>query len=265
MHVHYFPQRVFEAIWKFFEARGHGLWDVRSKLHGEALVAALRAQGVRRFTTLVYAHKPGMADFLNTFVRDEVQRAPELIPFGTIFAGDGDCEARALRLFEEYGFRGIKLHPFVSGEDLDDPRLMAVYAVMQRLGRILICHPGSGPVYARRDGAARVRRVLEAFPTLRVVVAHCGAFEYGDYEAVGEAFPNVWFDTAMNCVHDTVFPRSCPGRDFFLRFQDRVVFGSDFPNIPYPYESQVEALRALHLGADVEAKLFEGNAVRLLR
>jgi predicted TIM-barrel fold metal-dependent hydrolase len=262
MHVHYFPPRVFEAIWAYFER--HGLWPIHYKLHGREHVATLRAHGVERFTTLVYAHKAGMADFLNEFVREAWAEEPAMIPFGTIFAGDGEIERRALRIFDEYGFRGVKLHPFVSGDAIDDPRMFALYEVMEARDRILLCHPGSGPVYAETDGAERLRKVLTAFPRLKVIVAHCGAFEYGDYHALADAFPTVHFDTAMNCVHTHVFDRNCPGRAFFERFADRIVFGSDFPNIPYAYSEQIDAIKGLRLGEEAERAVFRGNALRLL-
>jgi hypothetical protein len=264
IHVHFFPPRVFQAIWEFFESQSHSLWSIKYKLHGQQLIQALTNEGVERFPTLVYAHKPGLAGFLNDFVRESANQFPELIPFGTIFAGDGRCEKAAQQIFEEYKFFGIKLHPFVSRENLDDPRFFPVYEIMQGLGKVLICHPGSGPVYRATDGAIRLRSVLSRFPRLKVVVAHCGAFEYGDYNALAGEFEHLYFDTAMNCVHADIFSNNCPGREFFLKHQDRILFGSDFPNIPYAYADQVAALRRLNLGAAVEQKLFNDNAASLL-
>jgi uncharacterized protein len=264
IHVHFFPASVFRAIWDYFETASRGLWPIRYRLHGREHVDALASRGVERFTTLVYAHKPGLAAYLNDFVRESADEFPQLIPFGTVYAGDGGGEVEARRLFEEYGFYGIKLHPFVSGEELDDPRLFPVYDAMQALGKVLVCHPGSGPVYPQTDGADRVRAVLTRFPALKVVVAHCGALEYGDYAALAGDFEGVYFDTAMNCVHTHVFAGNCPGRDFFLAHEDRMLFGSDFPNIPYEYDDQVASLRGLGLGPRAEAKLFGGNAARLL-
>ncbi|MBI3395586.1 MAG: amidohydrolase, partial [Spirochaetia bacterium] len=31
-HVHFFPESVFKAIWRFFDADKSGLWKVRYKL-----------------------------------------------------------------------------------------------------------------------------------------------------------------------------------------------------------------------------------------
>lgn len=264
MHVHYFPEPVFRAIWTYFETESRGLWKIRRKVWGTDLSDELSASGVERFTTLVYAHKPGLAAFLNDFVERSAATDPRLIPFGTVFAGDGSCAAVARSLFEERGFAGIKLHPFVSNEEIDDARFFPVYEIMESLGRVLVCHPGSGPVYEKTDGALRLRTVLDRFPRLRTVVAHCGAFEYGDYEALAGDFEFVYFDTAMNCVHGSVFHDNCPGQPFFERFADRILFGSDFPNIPYPYADQVSSIRARCVDEGSQSKVFQENAELVL-
>jgi uncharacterized protein len=264
IHVHFFPPALFQAIWRYFETPGHGLWKVKYKMHGRELINTLKNHGVRCLTTLVYAHKPGLADYLNNFVHESVSQYPELIPFGTIFAGDGRCGKVAKTIFEDYEFIGIKLHPFVSKEHVDDIRFSPVYEIMQDLGKVLVCHTGSVPVYNCTDGAIRVRKVLNQFPKLKVIIAHCGAYEYRDYHSLVKDFEFVYFDTAMNCVHNNVFSNNCPGRGFFIEHQDRILFGSDFPNIPYEYSYQVEAIKKLELGESVERKIFNDNAVNLL-
>ena len=45
---------------------------------------------------------------------------------------------------------------------------------------------------------------------------------------------------------------------------DRILLGSDFPNIPYPYLHQLEALARLDLGAAWLRAVCYGNAARLL-
>lgn len=262
-HVHFFPEHVFRAIWRFFEGKGSGLWTVQNRLFGRNLVEYLRKAGVKRFTTLVYAHRSGLADELNDYVESNRVLFPEIIPFGTVYAGDNPLYC-ARRIFEEYDFTGIKLHPFVSKEEIDDSRLFPVYELMESKGKILVCHPGSGPVYESTDGAKRLDRILRQFPNLRVVVAHCGAFEYGDYPILADTYEHVYFDTAMNCVHVTPFANNCPGREFFLRYSRRVLFGTDFPNVPYEYSVQVQALKVFQLGPEIEQMIFQDNARRLL-
>jgi hypothetical protein len=45
---------------------------------------------------------------------------------------------------------------------------------------------------------------------------------------------------------------------------DRILLGSDFPNIPYPYLHQLEALARLDLGTAWLRAVCHDNAVRLL-
>ncbi|MCB1324103.1 MAG: amidohydrolase family protein [Spirochaetales bacterium] len=264
IHVHFFPPAIFRAIWRYFEQGSHGLWPILYRVHTKKHVEMLRSFGVERFTSLLYAHKAGLADSLNAFVREWSAKEAALLPFGTIYCGDGNVAGKARTLFEDWNFYGIKLHPFVSHENLDDERMFDAYEVMEALDRVVVCHPGSAPVYDQTDGPRRLRRILERFPRLKVVVAHCGAFEYGDYTALAHEYEGVYFDTAMNCVHTHVFRDNCPGPSFFLQFQDRILFGTDFPNLPYDYMNQVDALKALELGEEIERKIFSENARRLL-
>jgi predicted TIM-barrel fold metal-dependent hydrolase len=48
-----------------------------------------------------------------------------------------------------------------------------------------------------------------------------------------------------------------------VRWQDRILFGSDFPNLPYPYEDERDALWRLDLPMPVYRKIFHDNAARL--
>jgi predicted TIM-barrel fold metal-dependent hydrolase len=262
-HVHFFPERLFGAIWRVFEGP-EGYWPIRYRLHGDALVDFLRAEGVERFVSLVYAHKPGTAAYLNDFVAESAARFPELVPFGTVYAGDADPLADARRCIEGYGFYGLKLQPAVSQEMPDDPRLFPIYELLQARGRMVLCHSGSAPQGWMFDGPERLRRVMERFPKLRFIVAHCGAAEYEGFAAVAADYPSVYFDTAMISVPCEGFAGNCPGAAFYQRFQDRILFGSDFPNIPYEYHAQAAGIRALGLEAPITAKIFAENANKLL-
>jgi predicted TIM-barrel fold metal-dependent hydrolase len=53
-------------------------------------------------------------------------------------------------------------------------------------------------------------------------------------------------------------------RPRLIDLADRVVLGSDFPNIPYPYAHQIEALIRLDLGDDWLRRVLHDNGMRLL-
>jgi predicted TIM-barrel fold metal-dependent hydrolase len=47
------------------------------------------------------------------------------------------------------------------------------------------------------------------------------------------------------------------------RHPDRILYGTDFPNIPYEWDRGLKALRALKLPPADEEKILSGNARRL--
>ena len=59
-------------------------------------------------------------------------------------------------------------------------------------------------------------------------------------------------------------PRSVALRPWLAAAPGRILLGSDFPNIPYPYLDQLEALARLDLGAAWLRAVCHENAVRLL-
>jgi predicted TIM-barrel fold metal-dependent hydrolase len=58
------------------------------------------------------------------------------------------------------------------------------------------------------------------------------------------------------------FPRTLLPR--LVALEDKVLLGSDFPNIPYPYAHQLEALERLGVGEDWLRSVCWRNGTRLL-
>ena len=110
-----------------------------------------------------------------------------------------------------------------------------------------------------------MRALMERHPTLTAVIAHLGAPEYAGFVAIAEDFERVHLDTTMAFTdffeEMAAFPRDLLPR--LVDLQDRVLLGSDFPNLPYPYAHQLEALERLDLGEDWLRAVCWHNAVRL--
>jgi uncharacterized protein len=98
------------------------------------------------------------------------------------------------------------------------------------------------------------------------VIAHMGAPEYSEFLEIAESFPRVRLDTTM--VFTEFFEAAAPyPHDLLPRLgelADKVLLGSDFPNIPYPYAHQLEALEALGLGKEWLRKVCWENGLALL-
>ena len=52
--------------------------------------------------------------------------------------------------------------------------------------------------------------------------------------------------------------------ELLLRYQDRIMFGSDFPLIPYPYEEEQRFVETRELPDAVARKILYENAARFL-
>jgi predicted TIM-barrel fold metal-dependent hydrolase len=103
-------------------------------------------------------------------------------------------------------------------------------------------------------------------PDLIMVVAHLGAPEYGDFLDLAEKYSFVYLDTTMvfSDFMDAIapFPRDLVRR--LAELGERIVLGTDFPNIPYRYGHQLEALARLGLGDDWLRAVCWENPARLL-
>jgi len=266
-HTHLHPPRLFAAIRRWFDE--HSNWNLRGPTEPAEIAAALRAAGVERFVFFSYAHRPGMAREVNRWLRDVAAELPDGIPLGTVHAGDDDPGAIVDEACDRFGFAGLKLHIQVQGFVADDPRLWPVYERLAALDRVLVIHVGTGPYRGPTTGVARFARVLERFPGLRAVICHMGAFETRACFALLDRFPGLHLDTTMALTPASQpFTRIDPGvvRDADLvRYQDRIVFGSDFPNLPYPYDEERRGLWARDLPLEVYRRIFYENARALFR
>jgi predicted TIM-barrel fold metal-dependent hydrolase len=144
---------------------------------------------------------------------------------------------------------------------VDDRRLDPVYESAIEHGALLLIHAGRRPEPNEHVGAQAFARLMRRFPRLKVVVAHAGADEFDAFFDLCGLYDDVYLDTAM--VFNN-FLGGPPPIERVLEYQDRVVFGSDFPHIPYTLEYAIQALLDLRLGRTLEEKLLSTNAARLL-
>ena len=165
------------------------------------------------------------------------------------------------------GLRGVKLHCHVQCFAADAPELNEIYETCVAFDRPLVMHAGREPaskaykcdVYAL-CGVDRIERVLTAHPKLKLCVPHLGADEFDGYARLLESHDNLWLDTTM--IAADYFPLKVPRRLFEVR-PDRILYGTDFPNIPYAWDRELKQLLKMKFRDDVEAGIVGGNALRL--
>lgn len=267
IHTHFMPQNVLDKVWAYFdraEERGLRPWPIAYRWDEEARVQRLRDMGVRAFTSMLYPHKAGMADWLNSWSADFAARTPDCAHTSTFYPepGAADYTRRAL----ESGTKVFKSHVQVGSYDPTDPLLDPVWAQIEEAGVPVVIHCGSGPVPGPHTGASPIADVLARFSRLPLVIAHTGTPEYGEFLRLAEQYERVCVDTCMTFTPfvEATSPFPAELLDTVVALQDKVILGSDFPNIPYPYSVQIDAIRELGLGAEVERKILHDNGARVL-
>jgi predicted TIM-barrel fold metal-dependent hydrolase len=262
-HVHLHPERLAGAIERWFAAHG---WVNAHSFEPAAVADTLRARHVRRFCFFSYAHRPGMSRELNRWLATTAAALPDAIALGTLHPDDPDLDAVAAEATGDLGLRGFKFHHSVQKFHVDDPRLFGVYERAEAAGHVFMLHVGTMPYRDPFTGVERFQRLMARFPRLRVCVAHMGAFQSAEFLALLPRYPHLYVDTTMAMTaHATPYtgadPAAVTDADL-VRHQDRVLFGSDFPLIPYDYDLERRWAWERGLGDDVRRKIFHDNALR---
>ena len=259
-HVHFLPERMLQKVWAFFDdaAANYGYeWPIHYKRPEDERLAILRSLAVERFAPLVYPHKPDMAAWLTGWALDWAATIPEAVPSATLFPEESVTDYLGDAL--DRGARVVKAHVQVGGYDPRDPLLDPAWGMLAEAGIPVITHCGDGPRQGNYTGMGIITEVLERHPRLALVLAHAGLPEYDEALRLAERFPSVRLDTTMVGTPFTEdfapVPPDWPARLAELSGQGRVVLGTDFPNIPYAYWRQLEAIRSW---AAADDRLGEG-------
>jgi hypothetical protein len=267
VHTHFMPKRVMDKVWQYFDTAGPLVgrpWPIAYRTEESDRLQVLRGFGVRAFTSLVYPHKPQMAAWLNQWAARFASDTPDCLPTATFFP---EPEAPAyVAAAIEGGTRVFKAHVQVGGYDPTDPLLDGVWGVIEDAGVPVVIHCGSGPQPGKYTGPQPIRSLLRRHPRLRLVIAHLGMPEYGEFLDLCETHPRLLLDTTMAFTPFIEETMPFPRRDLHrvMALGDRVLFGSDFPNIPHGYPAAMQVLTALD-GVDDDwlRAVFHHNAARL--
>ena len=160
-----------------------------------------------------------------------------------------NVEKETMALFER-GFRGLKLPAgHLAGQiELDDPRLMPIYRVMEEKQFVLAVDLCEG-----EEQVPAMRKILETLPTLRVAIGHFGMPNRGGWPGQLELcqFENVYLETGgilwLYRAEGYPFPTVL---EVLRQAADKVgiqklMWGSDWPRtmVDFTYRQSIQFLR----------------------
>jgi len=260
-HVHLFPDRLFESIWQFFE-KYYG-WSVLHHLYYRQCIDYLRQRGVGTIVYSNYAHKQGVAEGINKWNLKILDEIPELYCFAAYHPDDADAIEMAEKLLEHPRIIGFKLHLLVQRFYPYDERLWPLYDMIQARNKRMLMHVGTGPVGNEFVGLAHFKKLMQQIPDLPVNVAHMGGLEYKGFLELLDDHPNMYLDTAFTFYTDLDGSFNL-GPEYLERYRDRIIYGSDFPNLILPREMELDCLMRYHLSQTFYDSVLWTNACRIL-
>ncbi|MBU2055327.1 MAG: amidohydrolase family protein [Proteobacteria bacterium] len=260
-HVHLFPDRLFDAIWRQFVA-DYG-WSVLHRLYWRESLAYLKERGVGPIVYSNYAHRPGIAKGLNDWNLAVLEETPDLYCYAAFHPGDADALAMAASVLEHPRILGFKLQLLVQRFSPHDERLFPLYELVMAKGKRLLLHTGTGPVGNEFVGIVHFRKLLARYPDLPATVAHMGALEYGAFGELLSDHPGIFLDTAFAFLPGLGFICDLEA-DFLEKHRERILYGSDFPNILFPREEEIDALLGLGLSQAFYDAVFRDNGLLLI-
>lgn len=260
-HVHVFPDSIFTAVWKWFDKHA---WHIRYQMSSAQIIDFLLSRGVQHVVALQYAHKPGISRQLNKYMRDLCRSSGNRVTgMATVFPGE-DAADKILQEAFDAGLCGLKLHAHVQCFDMNHVSMYPLYECCQNNGKPIVMHVGrepNSPAYGcdpyQLCSADKLECVLFDFPDLRMCVPHMGFNEIEEYRVLIEKYDNLWLDTAM--VINDYFPLD--KKISLSRYRgDRIIYGSDFPNIPYAWDRELKVLQSTKLSIETLGQITHKNA-----
>lgn len=251
-HVHVCPDRIVQmmedALMRTWGSPTFG------RLTAESLLSTLEEWGIDKAVVFNVCQDASQVRAANNFLI-KLKSNEKLIPLGNMLPGFPEYKEELKRL-RDNGIQGIKFSSRAQKFVADDPSMFRIYEEMNTHRMIAYFHSGD-PIMPTRAGSdpAKLARVADAFPKMKIVVAHLGGLDMLEEAQTYLVGKNVYLDTAWVPSLELLDPDLIV--DIFTRHGiNKILFGTDSPGTYGPRE--IRWVKKLPLKEqDKERILFE--------
>jgi len=236
---------------------------IQEVLTPEGLIRYLDDSGVDYAVALAELSPITTGVLSNEEVAEVCRGNDRMIPFCSINPFlVADLAAELERYVTEMGFRGMKLYPTYHHYYANSNRIYPLYAKAEELGIPVMIHTGSSIFRGARlkyGDPLYIDDVAVDFPGLTLLMVHSGrGFWYDRAYFLAKLHANLYMEIAGLPPQRLLeyFPE-------LERVADKVIFGSDWPGMPY-IKRNIEIIRSLPLKDETKDKILGGNAARIL-
>ncbi len=284
-HVHILPPRRMRGLIRWLKKFAPSF--VEEDLTEEEALQGLAEADIGDFFNLVFPLWEEETADLNLWNRDFCGRVPGAIPFGSVHIGTPDKAAETERCISEFGFAGMKLHPYAQRFDAFASEMRGLFEVLDHYAKPLLVHTGYDVFYGQEQDRSAMEETFRKYPRMPVVLVHSlfpefklagrwmaefsqlyldmtnvftslRIFKQGAYSGVPVAADEFPADLQMIEDNYPAFLR------LFEDYPDRIIYGSDYPVGMGRHAQLFEDMTFFQLPVDIERRLLFTNARRLL-
>jgi predicted TIM-barrel fold metal-dependent hydrolase len=205
----------------------------------------------------------------NRWACDLVKDQPRLVPFISIdphVLRAPEAVEHLRDMVQSHGAKGIKLHSVIQRFFMADRRMWPVYQACVELDIAIIAHSGGAKGPDQYGEPRAFVEVFNAFPQLKLIMAHMGNGSWRQTREVADTCPNALFDCS-EVIEWPGAPTAPTDQELAYLIKaigpTRVLLGSDFPW--WSPAHCVERLMGLPVLSQEEKELILGvNARRIL-
>lgn len=159
----------------------------------------------------------------------------ELIPFIAVdpwALRPEESEHHLRDMVMRHGAKGIKLHPVLQRFFPTDRRMWPIYEACVELDIPILSHSGLARTQEQYAEPRAFTEILQAFPKLRLVLAHLGGGSWRQTLETARRYPNLYFDCSE--IMEWADAPGAPTTQQLARLikdvgPERVMMGTDFP------------------------------------
>lgn len=265
-------------------------WNTTAYLSPEELLRWMDAHHVLQAVVLpLVSPEASSYPWTSRFVLEQTKPFRDrLIPFCSIdprtsYRGGKQALVEVLKRYADAGAKGFGEHK--PGVPIDDPGSMNLYEACADVGLPVLFHLdnerntdkpglpglenalkqvpecifiGHGPGWWASISGDVTARDLGGYPTGKIATG-------GAIDRLMKKYSNLYADVSADSGANAFSRDPSFARDFLIRWADRTLFGTDFLS-PGQVVRQFDLLgKQLKLPADVQAKIFRENTLRLLK
>ena len=255
-HAHIFPDKIAEratdGISQFYDLPVSHQGSI-----GELLASGDPA-GIDGYLVCSVATHPAQTEAINNYIHAVITEYPQCIGFAALHPFSEKLTDEFEDILKK-PFKGIKLHPDFQEFHMDDPNVYPMYDMISQSGMPILMHMGDET--RPYSTPARLAKVLEEFPKLRVIGAHLGGYQHWEEAAeILKPSDRLKFDTSSSL--DFMTPETAV--NYIRRLgAENCFFGVDFPM--WDHKEELQRFFRLNLTDMENRKILADDFIEWIR